>query len=212
MDFVAPIQAIEKLAGPLRPEQVLQLEAYGDAIVKASGRLSLVSRRELSNLGVHFTDSAGLLRFRDVRTGAMADLGSGAGLPGIVVAIMRPEVAVTLVESQRRKVVFLKKVVRELKLGNLEVHHGRLEELPEGRRFDTAAVRALEDPLRMLPHCLEFVAPSGALVLFKGPRWEQESCEVAGIAARYGFAITRTETIALPGTQRSTVFVELSRR
>jgi 16S rRNA (guanine527-N7)-methyltransferase len=108
-------------------------------------------------------------------------------------------------------VVFLKKVVRDLALANVLVHHGRIEDLAGRETYDTVAVRALENPIGMLPYCLELVGPQGALVLFKGPRWAQESPDVERIAAQSGFVITRTERIALPGTARSTEFVELAR-
>jgi 16S rRNA (guanine527-N7)-methyltransferase len=211
VDFVAPKEALETLTGPLTPGQVALLDAYGVAIQEASGSVNLFSRLELGNLGEHLIDSGALLRFRDSRSGSLADLGSGAGLPGMVVAILRPGVSVTLVESRRPKVVFLKSVIRELGLGNVRVCHGRIEDLSGRESFDTVAVRAIEKPLEMLPHCLALVGPGGALVLFKGPRWEQEADEVSRVAEANGFAVARIESVALPGTQRSTLFVELSR-
>jgi 16S rRNA (guanine527-N7)-methyltransferase len=174
--------------------------------------VNIVSRRSLDALHEHFVDSAALLSFLEVRGDSVADLGSGAGFPGVVLAVLRPEASVTLVESRRRKVVFLKSVARELELTNLDIRHARIEELEGRASFDVAVARALDRGQTMLVSCLRLVAPSGALVLFKGPHWHAEAAEVEALAAGEGFRVARTQDVELPGLGRSTTFVELRRR
>jgi 16S rRNA (guanine527-N7)-methyltransferase len=212
VDFSVPVTAIEQLAGPLSSGQRGVLGAYGRAIQEASGRVNLVSRRSLEALHEHFVDSAALLSFRSLSSGSVADLGSGAGLPGIILAVLRPACEVTLVESRRGKVVFLKRVVRELELGNVAIRHARIEDLAGEVHFDTAVARALDRPGDMLEHCLRLVAPSGVLVLYRGPRWAEEEATVAAGAAAHGFEIARTQDVRLPGVGRATTFVELRAR
>ena len=96
MDFSLPRAEMEALAGPLSTEQAALLESYGRSIIGASANVNLVSRKSLKSLPEHFIDSAALLAFADPAGGALADLGTGAGLPGLVVAILRREVRVTL--------------------------------------------------------------------------------------------------------------------
>ncbi|MCK5597023.1 MAG: 16S rRNA (guanine(527)-N(7))-methyltransferase RsmG [Candidatus Eisenbacteria sp.] len=184
------------------------LTAYGQAILKASRDINVVSRRSLGSLGEHFVDSAALLSFAEPGRGSVGDLGSGAGFPGVVAAIMRPQASVTLVDSRRSKVVFLKDVKRRLGLKNVTVVHGRLEELRGRMQFSLATARALGSVEAVLASCLALVAPGGKLVLFKGPRWSLEVEQAREVAGQQGAEIGRTETIALPGLDRATTFVE----
>jgi 16S rRNA (guanine527-N7)-methyltransferase len=207
VDFSLPRQSIETVAGPLSEEQAALLTAYGQAILKASREINVVSRRSLGSLGEHFVDSAALLSFADPCQGSVGDLGSGAGFPGAVVAIMRPEASVTLVDSRRSKIVFLKDVKRRLGLENVTVIHGRLEELGGQVQFGLVSARALGNTKSVLASCLRLVAPGGELVLFKGPLWGDEKEDVRVVAAQEGAEIARTRTIALPGLGRATTFV-----
>jgi 16S rRNA (guanine527-N7)-methyltransferase len=200
--------SIEALAGPLSEAKAELLTAYGEAIVSSSRSVNLVSRRSLGSLEEHFVDSAALLSFADPCDGELADLGSGAGFPGMVAAILRPAAGVTLVDSRRPRIVFLKDVTRRLGLSNVTVVHARLDELGGQLSVSMAVARALGQTEAVLPDCLRLVAPGGRLVLFKGPRWSEETELVAAVAAREGAEIARTETVALPGLERSTTFVE----
>ena len=207
MDFSLPRESIETVAGPLSEEQAVLLAAYGQAILRASREINVVSRRSLGSLGEHFVDSAAMLSFADPCQGSLGDLGSGAGFPGVVVAIMRPEASITLVDSRRSKIVFLKDVKRQLGLENVTVVHGRLEELRGHMQFGLVVARALGSTRAVLASCLRLVAPGGELVLFKGPLWGDEIEGVRVVAAQEGAEIVRTRTVALPGLERATTFV-----
>ena len=159
-------------------------------------------------MGEHFVDAAALLSFVDPGAGELADLGSGAGFPGIVVAVLRPEARVTLVDSRRSKVVFLKDMKRRLGLENVTVVHARIEELDCESKFELAAARALGSVETVLGSCLRLVSPGGRLVLFKGPQWRDEAEQAGVIAGLEGAEIVRTETVTLPGLGRATTFVE----
>ncbi len=208
--FELPRAAIERLAGSMSDEQARVLSAYGNAVVDVGREMSLVSSRSLGRLGEHFIDSAAVLSVLGALDGDLADLGSGAGFPGVVVAVLRPEVRVSVIDSRRSKIVFLKRVKRELRLGNLEVVHGRLEDLAGERRYGVAVSRALgsvEDTLRA---SLALVAAGGRLVLFKGPGWAEEARGAAKIAGEAGFEVAGTTVVDLPGVGRATTFVEFA--
>ena len=89
-------------------------------------------------------------------------------------AIMRPEASVTVVESRRSKIVFLKDVKRRLGLENVTVVHERLENLRGLMEFGLGTARALGSIEAVLGVCLRLVAPGGKLVLFKGRQWSEE--------------------------------------
>lgn len=207
VDFSLPRESIETVAGPLSEEQAVLLTAYGQAILGASREINVVSRRSLGSLGEHFVDSAAMLSFADPCQGSLGDLGSGGGFPGVVVAIMRPEASVTLVDSRRSKIVFLKDVKRRLELENVTVVHRRLEELRGHMQFGLVVARALGSTKAVLASCLRLVAPGGEFVLFKGPLWGDEMEGVRVVAAQEGAEIVRTRTIRLPGLDRATTFV-----
>jgi 16S rRNA (guanine527-N7)-methyltransferase len=99
---------------------------------------------------------------------SVVDLGSGAGLPGVVLSIGRPDLSVTLVEPLLRRATFLTEVIEELELPRLRVVRSRAEELHGVERFDVVTARALAPLPRLLDWGMPLVAPAGALLAMKG--------------------------------------------
>ncbi len=208
MGVELPRTEIEQVAGPMTDDQLRQLCVYVQKLAADAEKMSLISRNELPNLGRHVLDSAAILAFRDLPESGVADLGTGGGLPGVVLSILRPKVKVTLIDSRRSKIVFLKSVQRLVGLENMEIVHARLEDLAGARRFPLAVARALGRLDRVLETSLAVVEGGGSLVLYKGPRWRAEAEQAAVIAGRCGAVIERVEGVELPGTDRTTTFVE----
>lgn len=102
---------------------------------------------------------------RGART--IADVGSGAGVPGIPIAIARPGLQLSLVEIRQRRVSFLSTVVRELGLSNIEVVATRVEDLAVTRRehFDAVVMRCAGPPASVLPHAFAILRPTGVVVM-----------------------------------------------
>jgi 16S rRNA (guanine527-N7)-methyltransferase len=98
----------------------------------------------------------------------VADIGSGAGLPGLVLAIRRPDLAVTLVEPLLRRTTFLEEAVVELGLDHVEVVRARAEELAGRRSFDVVTSRAVAPLDRLARWSLPLVRPGGEMVAMKG--------------------------------------------
>lgn len=121
------------------------LSDYLDLLLKWNVRTNLTAIREPEEMvRRHFGESL----FAARHLGACAtllDLGSGAGFPGIPIALLRPEIHVTLAESQGKKATFLREVVRTLNLSNVEVWAGRAEAMPAERRFHTVTLRAVDN-------------------------------------------------------------------
>lgn len=126
------------------------LERYLELLLKWNARTNLTAIREPAEIvRRHFGESV-LAAGYTGKCKTLLDFGSGAGFPGIPIQLMRPEIAVTLAESQGKKAAFLREVVRELGLRST-VWNDRVEAMPEGRRFDVVALRAvdgMEDALR----------------------------------------------------------------
>ena len=117
-----------------------------------------------------FLDSLLFLRVLPQGIDSIADLGSGAGLPGIPIKIVRPALDVTLIESRERRVSFLSAVVRELGLERIHVVNARAEEVAAGtpRAFGAVLMRCAGDPSHVLPVASQLVA-SGGVVVVAGP-------------------------------------------
>lgn len=128
------------------PENLLpRLSAYLDLLLKWNARTNLTAIRQPEEIVQrHFGESLfTALHLGDPDT--LLDLGSGAGFPGLPIALLRPEIRVTLAESQGKKASFLREAVRTLGVQNVEVWAARAETLPESRRFHTVTLRAVDD-------------------------------------------------------------------
>jgi 16S rRNA (guanine527-N7)-methyltransferase len=143
-------------------------------------------------------------------SGSIVDVGSGAGLPGIPLAILRPDLRVTLLESLLRRVSFLELAVSELGLG------GRVRvvrERAEGHRetYDVVTCRAVAPLPRLIGWCLPLLAPAGRLVALKGSSAEAEVAE-AGSLLRKRALVATVHELPVPGTTESTWAIEVTRR
>lgn len=138
---------------------------------------------------------------------SVADIGSGAGLPGLAIAIARPEVSVTLVEPLLRRTDFLSEVVDDLGLDNVEVVRSRAEALHGSRRFDYVTSRAVAPLSRLLEWSMPLVAPKGAMVAMKGGSVATEIVEAAGVLAGFGCAEPEVLSVGQGDAQTSVVLV-----
>jgi 16S rRNA (guanine527-N7)-methyltransferase len=119
-----------------------RFEAYFDVLVRWNSRMNLTALRDGQKiLSRHFVESIACARALPGKIGSLLDLGSGAGFPGLPIAMCRPEVRVTLAESQGKKAAFLREAVRTVGMA-VEVYGGRAEALQ--RSFDCVTLRAVD--------------------------------------------------------------------
>jgi 16S rRNA (guanine527-N7)-methyltransferase len=157
------------------PATLDRLWAFDAALARWSAAINLVAPATLADSwNRHILDSAQLFTLAPVDARHWADLGSGGGLPGLVIAILGQErgLSVTLVESDRRKAAFLRAQIAEHALG-ARVETARAEALaPLGA--DVVTARALAPLDRLLPMVTRHLAPGGTALLPKGRRWATE--------------------------------------
>ena len=121
----------------------------------------------------HFLDSLLFVKVLPSHTGSLADIGSGAGLPGIPISIVRPDLKVLLVEPTEKKIAFLDHLRRRLCLSHTEVMRARVQEIRD-RRFDALVTRALFSIREFIACGSRLLNPGGLLVLSKGPKLAEE--------------------------------------
>jgi 16S rRNA (guanine527-N7)-methyltransferase len=127
------------------PAILSHLSLYLDLLLKWNARTNLTAIRNPEEIvRRHFGESLFAARHLGPCT-TLLDFGSGAGFPGLPIAILRPEIAVTLAESQNKKATFLREVVRTLQLPNVEIWSNRAETMPESRQFHTVTLRAVDN-------------------------------------------------------------------
>jgi len=137
---------------------------------KAYNLTAIRSREEM--LRLHILDSLALLPF--VAGNKIADIGTGAGLPGIPLAIFMPNQQFTLVDSNSKKTRFVQQAILELKLENVEVVHSRVENLARPAEFDAVLSRAfasLDDIMKLTEYLLQ---ENGVLIAMKGQKPQEE--------------------------------------
>lgn len=150
----------------------------GDGVVRG-----LIGPREAPRLWDRHLLNCGVLADAIAEGLDVCDIGSGAGLPGIVLAIARPDLQVTLVEPLLRRTTFLDEVVADLSLDNVEVVRARAEELHGSREFSIVTSRAVAPLDRLLAWSMPLVRKGGALVAMKGSS-AREEVEAAAVALR----------------------------
>ena len=149
---------------PCDDNQVAGLVSYAESLLRWNARINLTAARSIDVLvGEHFPDAFALARKLD-QPARLIDVGSGGGLPAIPLALLRPGLAITLVEPIAKKAAFLRTAIRELALGErVSVHVGRGESVAKEtpRAFDAAISRATLAPAKWLGLGAKLVRPGG---------------------------------------------------
>ena len=162
--------------------QCNQLNRYYELLVEWNEKINLTAITDYEEvIWKHFLDSALLLKcsvFQQTKRNRILDLGTGAGFPGLVLAILCPECEFYFVDSLKKRIDFLSIVCEELQIENVQLFHGRAEEC--GRRkdfrnqFDFVISRAVAQLPVLMEYCVPFVKKDGYFVSYKGKKYNDE--------------------------------------
>ena len=188
----------------LGPAEMDRFATYHREILLWNRRINLVSEHSAQEIVIrHFLDSLTPAPFLDRPDGALIDLGSGGGFPGIPLRIALPGLHLSLVESSRKKSSFLSHVVRTLGLDGVHVIRKRVEELTSGEslsgRFDMLISRAAFKLPDLIRTASFFLKPGGQLIAMKGPDPQEEMEETERVAEAAGMVFTACRAIRPPG-------------
>ena len=193
---------MKHFAGEAEPLAAVQLfgesveiaRKFHEDLVLRGEELGLVGPRELERLWTrHIVNSALVATL--VKGSTLADVGSGAGFPGLVIAIVRPDVQCCLIEPMERRATWLREEADRLGLSNVEVLRARAQDVPASRTFDCVTARAVSALKKLIPMTVPLLAPGGELLFLKGARLELEIAEAKTEMERCG--VTHFDTIVL---------------
>tara|TARA_B100002049_G_scaffold196811_1_gene154445 strand:- start:516 stop:1127 length:612 start_codon:yes stop_codon:yes gene_type:complete len=169
-------EGAELMSIPISESQVQQLLSYHSLILKWNKVYNLSAIRDpLESIKKHFLDSLSILNF--IKPGLLLDVGSGAGLPGIVIAIMKPKTKVFVIDSVGKKCRFMQTVKTELSLENLIVINSRVESFESEESFSQITTRAFADVSKTIELTKHLVSNKGRYLLMKGDSINKENIE-----------------------------------
>lgn len=197
-------------AAHLFGENYIAIKQYVDILLSEGVEWGLLGPREAGRIWERHIFNSLALADLVPQGSSVVDIGSGAGLPGIPLALYRPDLRITLLESLLRRVNFLELAVARLGLANrVTVVRGRAEE--HRTRYDAVVSRAVAPLGRLLDWSLPLAKPGGTVLALKGERANQELDLERGRLARDGLT-GEVVGVRVPGTDESTWVVQVNRR
>ena len=187
MTAAAPVapDAAAAVFGPELPRAV----AYAELLATDGLVRGLIGPREVPRLWDRHLLNCAVVADLLPPSARVVDVGSGAGLPGVVLALVRPDIAVTLLEPLARRVTFLAECRERLDLANVTVLRGRAEE-PAGRAqlggADVVVARAVAPLDRLVGWCVPLLTPGGRLLALRGESAEEDAAGARAACARFG--------------------------
>ena len=179
---------------------------YGEMLVEKNKVMNLTAITEPKDVAtLHFLDCAALAHLYDFKDKTVADIGTGAGFPGVPLKLVEPSIRLTLLDSLNKRIDFLKEVCADLGLGDVSCVHGRAEEFAAGHResFDIVTSRAVANLQLLSELCLPLVKVGGAFLSMKSVESEEEINSAKKAIAVLGGKIEKCVDYTIPGTDVS---------
>ena len=176
------------------PEGLDRVREYTRALAQDGEERGLIGPREAERIWSRHVLNSGVLA-EVLKPGHVIDVGSGGGLPGLVIAIARPDVQVTLVEPMERRTAWLEEQVQALGLENVTVCRARAQEAPYAEAADQVTARAVSALRTLIPLVAPLAKPGGELVLMKGVSAAREIDEATKQIKNFGLSDVRVITL-----------------
>lgn len=200
-------QAAETLNIPLPSTALPHFQVYYQELRIWNKKVNLTAITKEEEVYVdHFIDSLIPEKFIPWES-TVIDLGSGGGFPGIPLKIVRPDIAVTLVDSSLKKTLFQRHVIRALGLNGIEAIHTRTDELCPNRLYDVCIGRAFAPLAGFLSAARALKAANGIIIAMKGPNFSKELVKIEHRLAEWDIPVKLIEKFFLPFTQKRRVII-----
>ena len=125
------------------PQIISKLLIYKELLMKWNNSFNLTSVKNTEIVSHHFLDCLAVIPF--IKSSTLLDVGTGAGLPGIVIAIVNPDIKVSLIDKVGKKITFIRRIIAELEIKNIETYHDRVELLTSEEKYDGIISRAFSN-------------------------------------------------------------------
>ena len=196
------IELSKKINVQLNDEQIKKYFEYMTLLLDWNEKINLTAITEVDDVILkHFIDSMTIFKYIENEE-SIIDVGTGAGFPGIPIAIMKEDVKITLLDSLNKRINFLNEVCSELKLNNVDTIHGRAEEIGKNKeyreKYDIAVSRAVANMSTLSEYLIPLVKIGGKCICMKGSEIEQELEQAKFAIKELGGKIEKVEKFTLP--------------
>lgn len=207
-------EAFEQLQIPLEKDTADKFVGYMDGILEWNEKINLTAIKDRDEFVVkHLVDSILCAGFPEYKNSeSIIDVGTGAGFPGIPLAIISPDKDFVLADSLNKRLRVINDLTDRLGIYNVETVHGRAEELARNKNFrenfDLCVSRAVANMAVLAEYCLPFIRMGGHLLAYKGPDVNEELKSAEKAIKTLGGKVLRIETTPLQGYEHNIVVIE----
>mgnify|MGYP000602177570 CR=1 FL=1 len=206
-------EKLRKIQIDISDIQIKQFYDYMNLLIEWNKKINLTAIIEPDEIILkHFIDS--LTINNEIKRGdKIADIGTGAGFPGIPIKILNPENEVVLIDSLNKRLIFLDEVINKLGLKNISTVHARAEEIGHNKmyreQFDIVTSRAVAKLNVLLEYMKPLTKIGGKCICLKGPNIKQEISEAKNALEILGGEITKISEITLPGSDNKRTIINV---
>ena len=212
MDFTDKLyEKMKKINIDLSCEQLNKFKTYKNLLLEWNEKINLTSITEEDEIILkHFVDSLTIAKYIN-ENDLIADIGTGAGFPGIPLKILKKDNKITLIDSLNKRINFLNKVIEECELNNVLAIHSRAEDIGHNMeyrgKYDVVTSRAVAKLNVLLEYMMPLVKVGGRCICMKGPNIEDELEEAKNAIEIFGGEVERVEEINLPDSDNGRTIV-----
>lgn len=189
----------------LSDEQAEKFETYYNFLLEENEKYNLTAITEFEEVVTkHFIDSAFAINHF---SGKVLDVGSGAGFPGVVLAILNPKLDILLLDSLNKRINFLNMLIEKLGLKNVRTVHSRIEDLKEKEKFDFVTARAVANLSTLSEYLLPFLKIGGKAIIYKGADFFDEVEAAQNAIKELGCQLEAIDKFELCGMMRAIIVI-----
>jgi 16S rRNA (guanine527-N7)-methyltransferase len=193
-------------------DHLAKFDLFASELLRWNKTVNLTAIRDRKQVYLkHFIDSLSLLKVLGAAK-TMLDVGSGGGFPCLPIAIMRPDMMICSIDAVAKKINFQRHLCRKLEISNVDAVHGRVESLPDTKRYDLIVSRAFTDIERFVELVERLLAPYGTILLMCGPDQNRDAASMQELLTKYGLILKQDMKYELPAGAGTRSLVALVRK
>lgn len=210
-------KAASEIGIELNDNQLDKFQKYYEVLIEKNKVMNLTAITEVNDVVTkHFVDSISLINYFELNNKKIIDVGTGAGFPGIPLAIILQNTEFTLMDSLNKRINFLNEVIKLCDLNNVTTIHSRAEDLGRNieyrEKFDICVSRAVANLSTLLEYCIPFVKVGGSFISYKSGNVDEEVDASKSAQAKLSCVIDKKISFTLNGTDMSRSFVKFDKK